>query len=116
MFLDILLNHFVSDIPRADGKISACPKMSAPKLLFQMWEFRQQHARAYSFQPLHDLADLLGWVIANEHMDMIARYLARDDLDFVLQCDLSQKVPGSNRNWSREHPLPVLGDPDQVDF
>jgi hypothetical protein len=116
LFLDILLNHFVSDITRADGKIPPCPKVSAPKLLFQMWEFRQQHARAYPFQSMHDLADVLGPAIGNEHMDMIAGYLIRDDINFVLQRNLSQKIPGPHRNWAGENLLLVLWNPDHVDF
>ena len=113
---DMLLNHFIGDITRADGKILSCPNMSASGLLFQMWKFGQQNARAYSFQPLHDLADVLRRVIGYKHMDMLAGYLTRNDLDFLLQSNLSQKVPGSNRNWSRQHPFPVLGNPDQRDF
>jgi hypothetical protein len=78
LFFDILLDHFIGDITGADGKIPACPKMLAPELLLQMWKFGQQHARAYPFQPLHDLADMLGRVIRYERMDMIAGYLMRD--------------------------------------
>jgi len=84
LFFDILLDHLVGDITGADGKISACPKMFAPEVLFQMWKFGQQHARAYSFQPLHDLADVLRRMIRNEHMRMINGHLARNDFDFVL--------------------------------
>jgi len=65
---------------------------------------------------MRDLADILGRVIGNEHMGMIAGYLTRNDLDSMLQSNLSQKVSGSNRNWSHEHPFPVLGNPNQVDF
>jgi len=90
--------------------------MFSPELLFQLWEFGQQHARAYALQPLHDLADILSRVIRNEDMDMIAGYLTANDLNFALQSNLSQKVPGSNRNWAGERPLPLLGYPDQVDY
>ena len=116
LFFDILLDHFVGDITRADGKIPTSPKVFASELLFRMWKFGRQHARAYSVHPLRDLADILGRVIGNEHMDMFAGYLTRNDFNLVLQCNLSQKVPSSNRNWSREHPFPVLGNPNQVDF
>jgi hypothetical protein len=77
LFFDILLDHFVGDITRADGKIPTSPKVFAPDLLFQMWKFGQQHARAYSVHPLRDLADILGRVIGNDHMDMIAGYYLR---------------------------------------
>jgi hypothetical protein len=90
--------------------------MSAPEPFFQLWNFGQQHSRAYSFQPLLDLADVLSRAIGNEHMDMIAEYITRDHFHLVLQSNLSQNVPGSNRYRCAEHPLAVLGNPDQVNF
>jgi hypothetical protein len=90
--------------------------MSAPELLLQMWEFGQEDARAYSFQPLHDLADILGWTIGNEHMYVIVGHLPRGNFDFVLHGNLSQNIPGSNRDRPCQHPLPVFRNPDHMDF
>jgi len=49
-------------------------------------------------------------------MDVINGHLTRNDFDFLLQSNLSQKASGSNRDWSYEHPFPVFGNPNQVDF
>ena len=99
-----------------DRRPLQCKARMSLALRIQMAEFGQQHARDYSFQPPRDLADILGRVIGNEHMHMIAGHLTRNDFDFVLQCNLSQKVPGSNCKLPREHWLPVLENPDEVTF
>ena len=60
-------------------------------LLLEMWELLQQDARARPLASLDDLADVLMRPIAQEHVDMIARHLARDDVKVVLQ--VSQRRP-----------------------
>lgn len=40
LFFDMFLDQFFGDIARADSEIAACPRMSAPDLLFHIWESR----------------------------------------------------------------------------
>ena len=116
LLLNILLYHFISNIARADCQISSGPKVSAPKLLSQMRKLRQQNPRAYTFQSLHNLADILSRTIRYEHMNMITGNLSRDDVKFMLDCDLPQNIPGSDSNLARQYPFAVLRNPNQMDF
>jgi hypothetical protein len=90
--------------------------MLAPVLLLEMGEFLEQKPRTRSLEPLYDLADVLVRPIADEHVHMVRRYLARDDVQFVLHCDLPQKIPNPRRYRARQHTLAVLGAPHQVDL
>jgi hypothetical protein len=116
LFFDILLDHLVCDATRVYGKIAARPEMSAPELFLQLWKFGQKDARAYSFQLLHDLADVLGWAIGNERMDVIVGDFPRDNFDFVLYADVAQNIPGLNRDSPYQDPLPVFRNPHQMGF
>ena len=116
LLINILLNHFVGDIARADCQISSGPKMSAPELLAQMRKLRQQNPRAYAFQPLHNLAYVLRWTIRDEHVNMVAGYLTRDNFNLMLNHNLPQDIPGANCHLTRQYPLAVFGNPNNVYF
>src|SRR5215475_9749538 len=90
--LNILLNHFIGHIARADRQIAARPEVPPPKLLAQMREFLQHQPRADPFEPLHDLTDVLMRLVLQKHMDMVARHFARDNLQLMLQGNLPQDV------------------------
>ena len=67
-------------------------------------------------EPLHNLADVLVRAVAEEQVHVIRGDLARDDLEIVLGRDLPQKVTSPDRDRARQHPLAVLGDPDEVNL
>ena len=73
-----------------------------------MRKFGKKNSRAYAFQPLHDLAHILSRAIADKHMDMIARYLPADNLQFMFHGYLAQNISGSYSNLTRQNPFPVL--------
>src|SRR3990172_10351178 len=81
-----------------------------------MRELLKQNARARALQPLHDLADVLMRPVAQEHMHMIGRDLARDDVQVVLGGDLAQQVAHAHRYWPRKDALAVLWHPYDVNF
>jgi len=118
LLLDILLDNFIrnSNSARAYCKISPCLKMRVPKLFFQVLKFGEQDTRAYPFEPLHNLADILGWAIGNEHMDMITGNLSGDNFNFVFQGNLPQYVPSPDCNRPCQYRLSVFRNPHQMDF
>jgi hypothetical protein len=52
--------------------------------------------------------------VAEEQVHVVCGDFARDDLEIVLGRDLPQKVTSPDR--ARQHPLTVLGDPDEVNL
>ena len=62
--------------------------MFSPKLFLEVRKFHQQDSRAYSLEPLHDLADIMYRPVGNEHMNMVARDLASDNVKFMLYGNL----------------------------
>ena len=79
-----------------------------------MGKFLQHHPGADPFAPLDNLADVLVWLVWDEHMDVIARHLPCNNVNLVLDGNLPQYVPRSDRHLARQHPLPLLGNPDQM--
>ena len=114
LLFDLLLDHLAGDITRVYDQIPTSPEMSAPELLFQVRKLRQRHTRAYSFQPLYNLADIPRRTLPHKHVDMLARHLAFDKFNFALQSTLPRYAPHSNCNRPGEHPFPVLRNPNQV--
>ena len=90
--------------------------MLSPKLFLEMRKFHQQDSRAYPLKPLDDLADIMCRTIGYEHMDMIARDLAGDNVNLVLYGNLPQNISGSCRYVTSKYPLPVFRYPDEVNF
>ena len=116
LFINILLDHFIGDITGADSQIATSPEMPAPKHFAKMRKFGKKNTRAYAFQPLHDLADILGRSIADKHVNMIARYLPGDYLQFMFHRYLAQNISGSYSNLARQNPFPVFRNPDEMNF
>src|SRR5215207_4710843 len=54
--------------------------------------------------------------VADEQVNVVGRHLARDDLQLVLDRNLPQEIARSDRHRAGQHPLAVLGNPDEVDL
>ena len=63
-------------------------------------ELTAKYPRAYPLKPLHHLTDLLRRSITDKHVDVIACYLPRYDLQFMFQGNLSQQIAHTNRHRS----------------
>jgi hypothetical protein len=72
--------------------------MSRPESLPQVRILLHQHSLTRAFPPLHDLAYFLRRSIAQEHVNMVARDLARDNLQLVFRRNLSYQVAHTRRH------------------
>ena len=72
------------------------------------------------FKPLEevagDRADVLIRAIGHKHVDVIACHFSRQHGQLVLHRYLSDQIAHTNRHLPSQHALPILRDPDQVDF
>ena len=116
LLVDVLVDHLIGDRARGDRKVAARPEVPTPELALEVRELLKEKARAGALEPLHDLADVLVRAVAEEQVHVIRGDLARDDLEIVLGRDLPQKVTSPDRDRARQHPLAVLGDPDEVNL
>jgi hypothetical protein len=114
LLINVLLYQFVRDVSRAHRKIAPRPEMPAPKLLSQIRKLGQQNSRAYPFQPLHDFAYVLIRAIRDKHVHMIARYLARNNFNLVLQSNLAQNISGADCHLADENPFSIFRNPYQM--
>ena len=85
LILNVLLDHFIGDVTWADSQIAPSPKMTAPKLFAQMRKLWKQDTWADTFQPLHDLTDIVRRTVPYEHVYMVACYFTRYHVQLVFQ-------------------------------
>lgn len=72
--------------------------MTASVSLFEMWEFSLHFVGRAALHQTHQVTDARLWWDGHEHVDMIARQHASDDLDAVLSTDLSADVTNPQLN------------------
>ena len=116
LLVDVLVDHVVGDGAGGHGEVAARPEVPAPELTLEVRELLQQEPRTRSLEPLHDLADVLVSAVAEEQVHVVRGDFARDDLEIVLGRNLPQQVTGPDGDRSRQHPLTVLWDPDEVNL
>lgn len=109
-------DHVVGYGAGRDREVASRPQVPTPILLLEVRELLEQDARARALQPLHDLADVLMCPVAQEHVHMLGRHLARDDVQVVLGSDLAQQVARAHRHGARQDTFAVLGHPYDVDL
>jgi len=93
-------------------KVVSRPQMPSPKLFTKVWKLLKQNSRAYTLQPLHNLAYILRRTIGDEHMDMVTPYFSSDYVQFVFQCNLAKNITSPYGNFARQYPFSVLRYPD----
>src|SRR5271165_331762 len=96
--------------------MSARPRMSAPELLSQVGKLLQQHPRADTFQPRHDLTDLLIRPLRHQQVNVVAGDLTGHDLQLMFCGNLPQQVAHTNCHFPRQHRLAVFCYPHEMDL
>ena len=114
--IDVLLDHVIRDRARRDRQITASPEMFPPEGLTQVRKLLKEHPRTDALQPLDDCADVLIRAIRHKHVDVLACHFSRQNRQLVLHRDLSDQIAHTNGHLPSQHALPILRDPDQVDF
>ena len=114
LFFDILLDDVIGHVPRTDTEVAACPEVSAPELLSQMWELTHQLVGTLPFQHLEQSADRQTRWHAHEQMNVVSRHMPFHDRHFMRAADFADQFTDSCANLTSHHGLTVLRDPDDV--
>ena len=114
LFFDVLLNDFVRDVAAADTKVAACPHVSPPELLPQMWKLVHQLVGTLPLQHLDEPTDGQAWRHAHEQMNVVARYMTFHYRDFVRTADFADQLSNSGADFAAHDWLTIFCDPDDV--
>ena len=116
LVFDVFLDEFVGDGATGNGAVTSGPEMSSPEDFCKVGTVLEKRMSALSFDVLHHVTDgELGW-IGNEEMDVIRGHLPRDDADINLGTESTDESTDGLAQFAYEHPLSVLGYPDEMDF
>ncbi len=110
------LNHLVGEIPGAYRQISPRPQVSPPECSFQVRELLKEYAGTDPLQPLHDHAHVNVRTVRHQNVNVVARDFARQNRDLMFHRNLPNQVAHTNRYFTRQHFLAVLGNPYQVNL
>ncbi len=90
--------------------------MPAPELFPEVGELLEEHRGADSLEPLDDLAHALVRAVGDQEVDMVACHLPGENRQFMFHRNLAEEVADPDGHRPHEDGLPVLRDPDEVDF
>lgn len=114
LLLDVLLDDFVRDVPRADAEVSARPHVPPPELLAQVRELVHQLVRGLPFQHLEQPADRHLRRDRDEQVHVILRDVPLVDGHLLVPADLADQFPEPGADLARHDRLAVLGNPVQM--
>ena len=114
MPVDIVVNNVIGDIATGRTEIPGCPTMSAPVRLAEFWKLFLKLARGASLGELDDMGHRHGGRNRDEHVNMITANYSGFDAHSQLLGNLGNEIPNPLLHRGGEHPIPVLGDPNQL--
>ncbi len=114
LLLNVLRDDFVRDISRTNAEVPARPPVPSPEFLSQMCKLVHQLERTLPFQHLEQTADGHLRRDTHEQMDMVFRDVPFHDRDFVVAADFANQFSDSQPDFTCQHRLAVLRDPDDV--
>jgi len=113
---DVSFHHLVRDGTGTDREISSRPHMPAPHLLSKMRKLLKEYPRTDPLQPLNNSGNILVRSVSDQNVNVVARYLPRQNHYLVFHCYLPDQVAHTYRHIARQDLLPIFRKPDQVDF
>ncbi len=113
---NVRLNHLIGQITRTDCQVAPRPEMTPPEHPPQMRKLLQKYSRADPFQPLHNPANVYVRSVPHKNVNVVARYLPRQDRDFMLHRYLPNQVAHTQRHLTRQHLPAVLRNPNKMHF
>jgi hypothetical protein len=93
LLFNLLHDHFVSDLARADSKISAGPKGAAPNLPAQRSEFHEQLAGCLTLDPLEQVTDRNTRRRGHKKVKVTTGYVTLDNFNIVGVADFPDQLP-----------------------
>lgn len=112
--LNILKYDVIGDVTAGRAEISSGPEPAPPIALSDFWELHLDLVGRAAFGALHQIADGDMGRHRDEHVDVIARQHALDDLHAHFTADLPDDVPHPLAQLALQHLVAILGDPDDV--
>ena len=85
-----------------------------PVAFFEVWEFALYLVGRPALHQAHQIAERQLWRDRREHVDMIRRQHASDDLDTVLRTNLSENIAHPQLDIASQHLVAILGRPNEV--
>jgi len=114
--LNVLLDHFISDVARTRSEISARPKVPSPELSAQLAKLLQHLPATASLDALHQITHRhIRWH-RHQQVHMIYRYVPTEDVHVQCRARLSHQFTQSKPDFATQHRLPIFRDPHQVIF
>jgi hypothetical protein len=108
LLLDMVLNHFISDICGGDGKLTSCPSMPSSKPFSKVCKVLKQNSLSYALPALHNHAYISCLATANENVDMPAWDSSRNYAQLLLKLIQRKNITSPNRNFARQSLFLVL--------
>ena len=88
--------------------------MAAPIAFLQLGKFAEQLECRSALDPAHEVADRQLWRDRYEHMHMVTRYNALEDLYAILCANLADDLPHAQLHITAQQLVAILRRPDQM--
>jgi len=114
LLFNVLRDYCVRHVAATDAEVPARPHVTTPEFLPQVCKLVHQLERILPFQHLEQTADCHLRRNRDEQMDMIFRDVPFHDRDFVVAADFADQLSDPQPDFTCQHWLAVLRDPDDV--
>jgi len=114
VFIQIIEDHVVGNIAAGGGETAPCPESLSPIALADIFKLLLYLARSASLCPAHKVADRNVGRDLDEHMHMITRQSAVDDLHAQLAANLPDDLSHPQTHFTMQHLETVFWCPDNV--
>jgi len=114
LLFDVCHDRFIGDVTTGGDEVPASPQVPTPELFLEVSEFLQQFTRALALDVLHDLTRReIRWT-RQQHMNVIPRNGALQNLDVVRTADFANQFAKSHPYRTRQYRLAILRHPYKV--
>jgi len=111
---DVFADHFVRYVTARGYEVAPSPELPTPIMLLQMFELLQQLPRRLPLDRLHDLAGRQVRRTRQQHVHVVARHRAFQNLDLQRPTNLSNQIPQPNSYLARQNRFTILRNPYEV--
>lgn len=112
--LNVFHDGIVGHVAATAAKVASRPDVPSPKFLPQMRKFVQQLVGRLPLQALQKSADRNLRRYRHEQVNMVLRHMPLENRNIMMTTDLPDQIPNPCPNFARQHPTPILRNPDQM--